>query len=365
MRVRSHHWLFLCLMLITVVSTLVSAQQDEVTVPDVTGLTVPQAAAELNRVGLVLGNRTNMQWTDSMGVPVNTIGMQSIAAGTSTDYGSTVDVTLLREPNVLLIYDGNDLTMVNQAGSRINLGDLSFRTLQSNTQAGFNARRWSANLRPNQCTQIWSITRNGPKGLPECDFIQNWLATNNRSDHFWTAANGVSTFNVLLDGEELAICDAAPANSENEPLTCEFYIPAGGAGDTLPFVQFTYTDTQLVIFNPTADSWMRTNQTTIHNANPNGGPLAGNFRLGAPRTFNNIETVGDIRLLAPGQCLIFVSTEAGGDTPLEDCDIVATLELQPNQLFWSFNFEVEDQEGTRRTCTAADPQRLTICMLPR
>ncbi len=67
------------------------AAQD-VSVPDLTGLNVPQAAALLNRAGLKLGAENAAGWTPESGVPQNTIGGQSIPAGCGGQRGRPLAV---------------------------------------------------------------------------------------------------------------------------------------------------------------------------------------------------------------------------------------------------------------------------------
>src|SRR3954463_11504474 len=88
--------------------------QDTIQVPDLTGMNVPQAAAALNRAGFALGNETGEAWTAESGLQQNRIKSQSVAAGQTAPSGSAIDVTVLRSPNVALVYDDNDLTLVNK-----------------------------------------------------------------------------------------------------------------------------------------------------------------------------------------------------------------------------------------------------------
>src|SRR5882757_1915509 len=98
---------------------MVSAAQMQATspvVPNLSGMNIPQATAALNHVGLALGNQTSEPWTDAAAVPQNTISVQSIAAGVPSSSGASVDVTVLRSPNVSLSYDDNDFTVINNTG---------------------------------------------------------------------------------------------------------------------------------------------------------------------------------------------------------------------------------------------------------
>src|SRR5690606_11915412 len=73
-------------------------------VPDVRGMNVPQAAAALNLVGMALGAEFhNVKPVDSP-APVDVITGQSVPPGTPVTPGQTVDVGMLHNPNVTLIY---------------------------------------------------------------------------------------------------------------------------------------------------------------------------------------------------------------------------------------------------------------------
>lgn len=348
--------------------SVIYGQGDEAaagTVPDLTGLNVPQAAAILNRAGYALGNEFSETWTAESAAPENTIGSQSVAAGTAAEPGTAVDVTVLRTPNVTLIYDDNDLTMVNRSGERINLNGIAFNTIEGNNQAKFQARRWSNVLRENQCMQLWSVSRNGPKGMADCNFIQNWLTTNNRNDHFWTRASGAQRFAVLEEEVERAVCDAAPPNSQDNPITCTFYLPTGGQSEFTAFIYLAYNAENLIVYNRSEAQWMQINQTTFHNPLPSPGTLGANFRINA-RLLGDPQTVARIGRLAPGQCILFTVEGAfGGAVPPQACFPIVTHTLPAAEAFWSQNFEVEGQDAKRRMCNTFTPDRLTICIMPR
>lgn len=345
---------------------LVTAQPDDATVPDLTGLNIPQAAAALNRVGLALGNETSSLWTPDLSIPQNTIGQQSVGAGEPAVPGAEVDVTVLRSPNITLIYDDNDLTLVNRDTRRIDFGGLSFNTLQSSTSATFQAARWAGRVRGGYCAQIWSIGRTSSKDVEGCQSIERWLTTNNPAEHFWTGANGVQSFNVVQNGVERAICEAAPVGSEAQPRRCEFYLETGGGqSESAEFVYFAYTTDQFVVRNRTPDQWMRLNRNIVHNRNPNMGNFGASFEPSNPDLFGNPETVARIQRLAPAQCILFRKAGATDALP-EPCDVIATLEVPIDQAFWTFDFELQSAvDDKRRVCRAASADRLTICVLPR
>lgn len=355
-------------LLVTLGSLLVlglsASAQTQVVVPDLTGLNVPTAAAELNKLGLRLGEQNARAWSSDAGVAENTIGAQSVAPGNNVEPGRAVDVTVFRTPNLRLIYDDNDITLVNLTGQTIDISALRFETTEG-TRASFDASRWSSELRANQCLQLWSVNRNGSKGLPECQAIQNWLTTVSPSNHFWTGSNGVSMFEVRQNGTVLNVCQAAPSNSQDRSITCEFYLPAGGAGDVAEFVYFAYTVDTFAAINPTDDAWLRLNRTTIVNPNANQGQLGASFRLGDAALFGNPEIVAEIGRLAPQQCLLVFDSALAAASPPQPCDVIAQLGIPSDQRFWLSDFELESRDGRKFTCTGAVEGKRTICIMPR
>ncbi|MBZ0298754.1 MAG: PASTA domain-containing protein [Anaerolineae bacterium] len=350
-------WVLLFLGIVAAVP--LAAAQDAVTVPDVTGLTVPVAAATLNRAGIGIGQEISAQWTAESGFPQNSVGAQSVAAGTSVDAGTKIDLTVLRSPNMLLIYDDNDFTLINQTGGSIDLSGISLRALDG-SGASFAASRWGATLREDRCAQVWSVNRNGPKGLDECDYIEHWLSTTNGGEHFWTGAGGATRFAVLQNGIERVQCPVA------NPGHCEFYLPAGSAaGDATEHVYFAYTQDRLAVINNTTDKWMPLQGLRVLN---NFAPTKG-----APVTFadatlygRNLDPVANINQLAPGQCILFTNSSPTAETPPQPCDVVARLDVGPSVIFWGAAFDVESiTDDQPHSCPVATADRLTLCIMPR
>lgn len=343
---------------------LSASAQGQVAVPDLTGLNVPAAAAQLNKLGLRLGEQNAQSWSPEAGVVENTIGAQSVAPGNNVEPGAAVDVTVLRTPNLRIIYDDNDITLVNLTAQAVDIGALRFETTEG-TSASFDASRWSGELRANQCLQLWSLNRNGPKGLPECQAIQNWLTTVNSGNHFWTQSNGVRVFEVRQNSNVLNACTAADSSAQDRPITCDFYLPAGGMGDVAEFVYFAYTTDTFAAINPTDNAWLRLNRTTITNPNANQGQLGASFRLGDPALFGNPDIVADISRLAPQQCLIVFDSALNAVTPPQPCDVIAQLGIPADQRFWLSDFELESRDGRKFKCTGAVDGKRTICIMPR
>lgn len=337
------------------------------TVPDLSGMTIPQAAAAVNLVGMALGREIHAIRPAESQAPVDTISGQSVPAGTPATPGAAVDVTILHDANVTLVYDDNDLTLINRAASRINLDNLAFHGVQGENQAAFHAGRWSGRVGPGNCMQIWSVNRGSGKGVDGCDTLERWMTTNNRAEHFWTTTGGVQAFNVVQDGLERAICEAAPPGSEAQPKRCELYLePAGSSSDdNAGFVYFAYTTNSFLILNRTPDKWMRLNRSLLHVTEPSTGVGTFAIDLGDGATFGNPEIVAKIQRLAPGQCLLYTRAGTTDLTPPQPCHVIAHRQFL-EKVFWDYNFELESvEDGKRRMCTAAVPNKLTLCILPR
>lgn len=339
---------------VLLIAICAASAQENVAVPDLTGLTVPEAAATLNRVGLMLGAQTGELWTAESGLEQNRIHVQAVAPGATAVVGSAVDVTVLRLPNIVLIYDDNDLTLVNQSSAEIDLTRLTFT---AGDGASFNAGRWSAVLRANQCTQIWSVGRNGPKGMDECRLIQNWLVTTNPAEHFWTS--GTTQFAALLNGAEIATC------AITNPGRCEFFVPTSASGgDATEYVYFAYTPDRLAIINTSTDRWMPIDRLVVRNNYVQ--PFGAAVNVGDPAIFGSPQTVANIGSLAPGQCLLFTNSSPDAQTPPQPCDVIARLDIGASVIFWGAAFPVESVTDDReRSCPAATPDKLTLCVIPR
>ncbi len=332
--------------------------QASVTVPDVTGMTVPVAAAALNHAGLALGHEVGEAWTAESGLAQNTIAVQSVAPGTAVEAGTAIDLTVLHSPNTLLLYDDNDLTLVNQTGADLDLTGLIFQA-QDGNQASFAASCWGASLREGRCAQLWSVGRNGPKGLDECQYIEHWLATTNNAEHFWTGEGGTTQFSVNQNGIERALCPVA------NPGRCEFYLPSAGAQDVTGFVYLVYTQDRLAIINNTDDRWMPLGGLRFLNnyVEPRGAAInpADSSLYGSNRN-----PAADLQRLAPGQCILFTNSSPDSQTPPQACDVVAQLNVGPSVIFWAADFPVDGvTDNLDHACPAATSEGMTLCIMPR
>lgn len=360
----------LVLMIVLCAGVLTAHAQTDaaVEVPDLTGLSVSQAAAALNTAGLVLGQQTVVAPGEAPDqTPGGVIG-QSVAAGSSVTPGTAVDITVVRAPNMRLIYGETFLTLVNPTDAPADLRALTFAA--SNGAASLAAGSLIGGLAPGNCLQVWSVSRTGPQPMAECAGIERWQSTTNPQLHFWTTANNVQQFSVLQDGAPLATCPAAPVGSDASPQMCDFYYSGGGASsDLVEFLYFVYTPEAIALINISDSGWMPTDATNIYNHNPQisipGVPL----RFGDPvevfpETFRR--RVGNTQRLAPGQCLVITTAPTQADASPEDCHVVAQRDLQPNVAFWLADFEVEGvTTGIRATCPAATAEQVTVCIVPR
>lgn len=355
---------FLCLALVLMTRTAL-LQEATVAVPNVVGMSAPQAAAALNRVGLVLGAQTNSGWTAESGLPQNSIGSQSVPVDQPLAPGTAIDVNILRSPNVAFIYDENDFTIINNTGGNLDLNGLVFGVAEGSTPAAFAATRWTGGLPAGGCAQVWSVLRSVPKDVEGCARINFWLTTNNTAEHFWTGLNGVVSFNAVQSGVVRGLCPAAPAGSQ--PMRCDLYFATPDAEEVTPYLYFAYTPERLVILNRSPDKWMPLEGASVINNNPNLSMIGLPVMLTDPTLVRQINPVANVALLAPGQCLLFTNN-TGLEAPNlpEPCDVIGQADISPELIFWAAAFDINSQtDGRRRTCAAATAGRLTICVMPR
>lgn len=354
------YWIVLGLLTLMIFGS-VSAQGSTVTVPDVTGMNAPQAAAALNAAGLKPGLLTNAAVTETQ--IVNTVVTQNPAAGTQVAAGSAVDLQIARPNNVRLLYDDNDLTLINLSRQSLPLENIVLR--ETDGEKRFRGQRWGNQVRAGDCVQVWSVGRGEPKSVPDCRRVNSWLTTNDTSQHVWTAASGVQSFNVMQDGQQRAQCQAAPRGSQDTPTVCEFYVESAASDPTLAYIYLAYTADALVVRNPSEDSWLRLNVEVT----PAGGEQ---FVLNRHEIYDavdpliistNANGVTVVPQLAPNQCLLFRAPDIPLEAMPEPCMMLGNRTEQAP--FWRSDFTVLDRDNKPRTCKAATPGRLTICIMPR
>ena len=350
--------LFIMSTIFLLAAQLVLGQATE-TVPDVTGMSVPAATAALNRVGVAVSNEISSPPSSADNASPNTVIAQSLAPGTAVEAGATIDLTVLRAPNVLLIYDNNDLTLVNQTGSDLDLGGISFQSVDGNG-ATFAANQWGNVLHAGNCAQIWSIRRNGSKAVSECQSIEHWRSTINSSNHFWTGADGTTRFSISQNGVERGTCTVA------NPGRCEIYLPSNqtGSSDLTDYVYIVYTQDRLAVINNTDNLWMPLRGLAFLNntVEPRGQAvvLADASLYGSHRN-----QAADLQRLAPGQCILFTNSPET-QSPPQPCDVIAWLAVDPRLIFWAADFPVESVSDHRdHTCPAGKPDQMVLCIMPR
>lgn len=354
----------LCLLLL-LVPVGVMAQTEPLPVPDVTGLTIPAAAAELNRVGYRLGAQNPIPPDATSAQQPGTVISQSIPAGQTAAYGTAVDLDVLSGALVRLVYDDNDLTLQNETGEFLDLNRLTFGSADGSKR--FPASRWRGGIDAGDCTQVWSIVRNGAKSVPGCGSTF-WMTTNNSAEHFWTQTAGVQNFSVMQDNVERATCPAAPPNSQSAPVECEFYVLSGSlATETTDYLYFVYTTDRFAVINRSDDAWMPVNETPLFNYNPQIQVAGAELNLGDPSLYADDEPLGSVERLAPGQCLLLTVDPLVNAEPPESCDVVAQKSLVASVAFWLADFELQPatRPAQRSTCPAATEGRTTLCVMPR
>jgi hypothetical protein len=103
----------------------------------------------------------------------------------------------------------------------------------------------------------------------------------------------------------------------------------------------------------------------IYNFNP-GAQQGAALSLADPALYRNAEILGDYRRLAPGQCLMFTISPLTNAEPPQPCNVLAQRDLDAQVAFWTSQFEVDSTNLSGRSqCPAANPERLTVCILPR
>jgi len=342
----------------------IHAQEDKETkptVPDLSGLTAPEAASELNKVGLLLDSEIQPTTNVEANETLNTIVKQLPEAGTEiTADTTTVTITVLRENNLLLLYDPNtwsedDITFVNTSDTGINLTGITFT---SDTGNRFEAREFAQKagriLPAQKCFQAWGRpTSTGEFYTPdECkpDRLLSIISDLPDNQHFWQNS---STFTVTQDGVYRGRCDVAAGR-------CELWVsPEFIAEDVTEYAYFVYDEHQLIVFNRAENQWMPLNQIELVDMPHNESENLDSSRIWSSRTFKDTE----LHFLAPGQCAIF--TDGSQKDPLVDCFSMAQKIYPSNDLFWSDGFTVKSShpDGIERNCPA--PSGTTFCMTPR
>lgn len=334
-----------------------------VSIPDLAGLTPPQAAAVLNAGRLQLGILTST--TADVRQTAGTIATQFPAPGSTISMGAAVDVVIAYAPNIRLIYDNNDLTLINMSQQQIDLRTITLRATEG-VPVYFEGARWGRRIEPNDCVQVWSIRRTRPKSLPECRRIEAWLSTTDVNQHVWKDSAGVQRFMLQQNDIVRGDCPAAGTGTRDEPLICEMYLDQNQTPPLWPFLHLAYTADTLVIHNTSSDSWMRLSAAVKP-------AMGGAFSFSDLRLYKAIDRLviseasggGNVlRQLAPGQCARFRTPSAPVESLPEPCLLFADAIVE-SMPFWSVPFTVEEISGAKHTCDAAAPKGVTTCLVLR
>jgi len=334
-----------------------NAYAQDTQVPNLFGLNVPQAAAALNAAGLRLGTQTFQLRTPQDNQPSGVVLGQSVAAGELIASGETVNITVLQAANVRLVYDDNDLTLINETGGALDLRTFTFRNADGTRQ--LQAARWRRSLPSGDCGQIWSVPRGDSKAIDGCDSIY-WQSTNNSALHFWTPSAGGEQFSVLQNDAVIASCPLALPNSQDNPSVCAFFVNVGRAIPTTEYVYYAYTADRFTVFNVSEDQWMPIGATLISVGNLE-------LNLGAAALFGNPDIVANVRRLAPGQCTMLTTESVTDSETPQDCALIAQVALTTERVFWTQEFSVRaaTRDNEMNTCPAATPDFVTLCIVPR
>jgi hypothetical protein len=349
---RVKHFLLILFALVSLFVGTAQARQaaESVTVPNLIGLTVPQAARQLSEIKLLIGTETAQEWTATEVNPAtnasfqaNQITAQMPAAGQTLATGASVQVTVLRAYNAVLTYDADGLTLRNTIIVPLNLTGVIFKTGEGQNLREFQAREWGTPVDINGCYYIGlaQLTTNPT----DCATLTRQVVATQPIKQFWTTG----TFTIEQNGITVATCIASP---------CNLTIPQGDNPDQAAYLSFQYRTNYLTVRNP-SDRWMTLTEITINGRNGK------KFTLGTVQD----KAPGDVlwagSRLAPGQCIVYSELDIGSLPPY-DCAVVAYVKLPAGTGFWQRGFSIT-APSTRRTsaCGAPLPGLLSICRVPR
>jgi hypothetical protein len=324
-----------------------------VAAPDLTGLTVPQAARQISEIKLLIGTETAQEWTATEVNPatnalfqVNQIVGQTPAAGEKLALGSSVQVTVLRAFNAVLTYNADGLILHNTIIVPLNVNGVIFRTGEGKDLRQFQAREWVRPVDINGCHYIGTARLTEPP--TNCATLTRQVVVRPATQpakQFWTGG----TFTVEHNGITIATCTASP---------CILNIPQGDNPDQANYLSFQYRTNYLTVRNP-SERWMTLTGITIRGRNGK------NFTLGTEQDKAPGDVVWTGSRLAPEQCIVYSELDIGSLPPY-DCAVVAYVKLPAGAAFWQRGFSIT-APSTRRTsgCGAPLPGLLSICRVPR
>lgn len=335
----------------------VVAQENEetiVTIPDLSGLTLPEAAKVLNENNMLLDPIILSLDSEEQEATLNTIVAQSPEAGTEVDpeTETIVTISVLRDFNVLLVYynealerqgiETDHFTIINLGESEINIDGIVFQS----DQRQFVASKWRDSIiKLDQCFQLWSNPNNGIHQPSECGTLAGTgiLQDVSTAERFWKET---TSFTVMQDGVYRGTCDIAAGR-------CELWVsPQMIAEEVTEYAYFVYDEHELVVYNRSETQWM-----PLHQIQLNDFGNLNNLRLWSTSLFEVLT------FLAPQQCVIF--SDNSRDESLVECDEIAQKNSPDDNIFWRDGFTVisSHEYGTERTCPPPNGQ--TFCLIPR
>jgi hypothetical protein len=330
-----------------------------ITVPDVVGLTVPEAAAVLHRAGLKLGPQTSVYRLDQAH---NTVIGQTPPADASAEPLSEVGIEVVIQTNIEIVYDNNDITVINLTGTTLNGGRMRFEAIDSGLPSppafSFNE---VADLRvsvdDDQCLQFWSISEGMGQPADGCARgLDGWFASILTERHFWTRASEAATFRFWYGDQPVGDCPTMRDLRGKQRCPMRLALDPD-EGDTAEYLYFVYSADQLIVKNASARRWMAVDGVTF------GGIDLGDFARIPRETF-----VGSERRLAPGECILLTAASISTGEPIQDdlsveCFVIARGELSDVDLFWRRGFAL----GDAASCPPppATNAARSICLVPR
>lgn len=370
---------FVMLLFCALSSLQVVAQTETETItadpPNVIGMRVPVAAAALNAAGWRVGDYRFEALPNGSNNIANTISAQVITDAEA----QTITLTVVVQPNMRLVYDNNEITLVSDAdpAARFRLSDLLFESTLNDELRQFSAQDWkypgtgtpwNGALDNVQlyCMQLWSILRGGASRITECTGergsghpgIQVYFETINSSKHFWIHEGIAGEFAIYQDSILRGNCPTTDNSDTEADDQCTFYLAPGlYAGDVTDYLYFSYNQDTFNVLNRSDERWMPLGQAVIENG----------ITLGENEWIDYQGVIANPAALAPGQCLQYRDAEVPDDSSLPCEARVTTVLLPADRVFWRTEFRITSPADRQtRTCPppAADGSR-TICIIPR
>jgi serine/threonine protein kinase len=130
---------------------------------------------------------------------------------------ATLSVTPALPPDIRLEYDEDSFKLTNISEGRLNVNNLVF---VGDERGRFSASNWRTDtslgnniysFRAEGC--LFVLTESDTE-RDRCRFYNYWLLRGSSIYHFWTTANGNTTFRVVLSGETVAECEVEAGRCE-------------------------------------------------------------------------------------------------------------------------------------------------------